>query len=78
MEKKTTILPVFTILLLSILLLNGCKSEFEQIRTGGDVKKIYSKATDYFTQEEWQKAQTLLEMIIPNVRGTKEAEDVFF
>jgi outer membrane protein assembly factor BamD len=78
MEKKTTILPVFTFLLLGILLLNGCKSEFEQIRTSGDVKKIYSKATDYFTQEEWQKAQTLLEMIIPNVRGTKEAEDVFF
>lgn len=78
MEKKTTILPVLTLLLMSILWLNGCKSEFEQIRTGGDVKKIYAKALEYYQAEEWQKSQTLLEMIIPNVRGTKEAEDVFY
>ena len=78
MEKKTTILPVLVLSLMSFLLLNGCKSEFEQIRTSGDVKKIYAKALEYYQAEEWQKSQTLLEMIIPNVRGTKEAEDVFF
>ena len=78
MEKKTTILPVLALLLMSILWLNGCKSEFEQIRTSGDVKKIYAKALEYYQAEEWQKSQTLLEMIIPNVRGTKEAEDVFY
>ena len=78
MEKKTTILPVLVLSLMSFLLLNGCKSEFEQIRTSGDVKEIYAKALEYYQAEEWQKSQTLLEMIIPNVRGTKEAEDVFF
>ncbi|HOY15785.1 MAG TPA: outer membrane protein assembly factor BamD [Haliscomenobacter sp.] len=78
MEKKTTILPVLVLSLMSFLLLNGCKSEFEQIRTSGDVKNIYAKALEYYQAEEWQKSQTLLEMIIPNVRGTKEAEDVFF
>ena len=78
MEKKTTILPVLVLSLMSFLLVNGCKSEFEQIRTSGDVKKIYAKALEYYQAEEWQKSQTLLEMIIPNVRGTKEAEDVFF
>jgi outer membrane protein assembly factor BamD len=78
MEKKTTILPVLAACLMCFLLMFGCKSEFEQIRTSGDVKNIYAKALEYFKEEEWQKSQTLLEMIIPNVRGTKEAEDVFF
>jgi outer membrane protein assembly factor BamD len=78
MEKKTTVLPVLAMLILSALWLNGCKSEFETIRTSGDVKKIYAKSVEYYQAEEWQKAQTLFEMIIPSVRGTKEAEDVFY
>ena len=56
MEKKTTILPILVLSLMSFLLLNGCKSEFEQIRTSGDVKKIYAKALEYYQAEEWAMA----------------------
>ncbi|MCI5081959.1 MAG: outer membrane protein assembly factor BamD [Saprospiraceae bacterium] len=56
----------------------SCKSEFERIRTSGDVKAIYEKAEAYYAEEEYQKAQTLYELIIGSYRGRKEAEDIYY
>ena len=56
----------------------SCKSEFEKIRGSGDTDKIYAKAFEYYEQEEYLRAQTLLELIIPAYRGKPELEKVYF
>ena len=68
------------LLLLSgmFLALTSCKREFERIRSSGDVKAIYEKAEAYYAEEEYQKAQTLYELIIGSYRGRQEAEDIYY
>jgi outer membrane protein assembly factor BamD len=61
-----------------LVLLSSCKSEFEKIRSSGDAELLYKKAYEYYEQEEYQKAQTLYELIISSYRGKKEAEDIYF
>jgi outer membrane protein assembly factor BamD len=56
----------------------GCKSEFEKIRGSGDTDKMYAKAFEYYEQEEYLRAQTLLELIIPAYRGKPELEKIYF
>lgn len=60
------------------LSLASCKSEFEKIRTSGEVDRIYSKALEYYEAEEYQKAQALFEIIISSYRGKREAEEIYF
>lgn len=60
------------------LLSFGCKSEFEKIRGSGDTDKMYAKAFEYYDQEEYLRAQTLLELIIPAYRGKPELEKIYF
>ncbi len=61
-----------------MLLLASCKSEFERIRISGDVDLIYKKANEYYEKEEYQKAQTLYELIISSYRGRQEAEEIYY
>ncbi len=67
----------FTVVGMSILL-SACKSEFEKIRASGDVDRIYKKALEYYENEEYQKAQTLFELVVSSYRGKREAEDIYF
>ncbi len=60
------------------LFFSSCRSEFEKVRTSNDAKLIYEKATAYFEEEEYQKAQSLYELAISGYRGQKEAEDISF
>ena len=60
------------------LLSVNCKSEFEKIRGSGDTDKMYAKAFEYFEQEEYMRAQTLLELIIPAYRGKPELEKIYY
>jgi len=57
--------------------IGACKSEFETVRTSNDPQLIYNKALEFYEKEDWLKAQTLLELSIPNYRGKEEAEDLF-
>lgn len=75
MEKR---LVQFLFLSAFALLSFGCKSEFEKIRASGDTDKIYTKAFEYYEQEEYLRAQTLLELIIPAYRGKPELEKIYF
>ena len=61
-----------------LLVLPGCKSEFEKIRTSGDADTIYKMALDLYDKGEYLKAQTLFELVIGAYRGRKELEDVYF
>lgn len=58
------------------LFLFGCKSEYETIRTSGDPELILKKAYEYYEQEEYQRAQSLFELVIAVYRGRAEAEDL--
>lgn len=69
---------VYAYILLLILGLTSCKSEYERIRTSNNPKKIYQKALSYFDAKDYGKAQSLLELSIPNYRGKEEAEDLFY
>ena len=63
---------------LFLLVVAGCKSDFERVRLSGDTNLIYQKGITYFEKGDYQKAQTLFELIINNFRGQKEAEDLYF
>lgn len=61
-----------------LLLLSGCKSEFERVRISGDPELLYKKANEYYNDGEHQKAQTLYELLLTALRGTPRAEEVYF
>lgn len=56
----------------------SCQSEFEKIRTSGDPELLYKSALTYYEEGSYQKAQTLLELVISSYRGQKEAEDIYY
>ncbi|MCB0619639.1 MAG: outer membrane protein assembly factor BamD [Saprospiraceae bacterium] len=56
----------------------GCKSEFEKIRASGDNESIYKEAMKFYEEGEFQKAQTLFELVIGSFRGRPELEDIYF
>lgn len=72
---KIKLIPILCLALFAAV---SCKSEFEKIRSGGDAAKMLEAADKYYEEEEWQKAQTLYELIIGSYRGKKEAEDIYF
>ncbi|KAA3632185.1 MAG: outer membrane protein assembly factor BamD [Bacteroidetes bacterium] len=67
---------IFVVIALSVFA--SCKSEFEKIRASGDPKLILAKADSYYADENFQKAQTLYELVISSYRGQKEAEDIYY
>ena len=73
--KNNWLLAILAVVFVSF---TSCKSEFERIRSSGDVKAIYDQAEKYFEEEEYQKAQTLYELIIGSYRGQKEAENIYY
>lgn len=66
------------ILLAAILLLTNCRSEFEKVRISGDPALMLEKANEYFEIEEYSRANTLYEMLIPAYRGKSEAESIAY
>ncbi len=75
MNRRLVFISVYTLLFLGI---TSCKSEFESIRSSGDTKKITKKAGEYFAEESYLKAQTLYELVLNSVKGTSEAEKIYF
>ena len=73
MKFRSIILLAF-----AILLIGSCKSEFEKIRASGDPKMVLAKANAYYANEDYQKAQTLYELVIASYRGQIEAEDIYY
>ena len=68
--------PVFFLFLTLSLL--SCRSEFEKIRTSGDVQRIYDEANRLYEEEDYTKSITLMELIIPAYRGRSGAEDLAY
>jgi outer membrane protein assembly factor BamD len=62
----------------SFFTLISCKSEYEKLRTSGNTKAILAKAMDYYKKGDYTKAQGLYDLIISNLRGSVDAEKVYF
>lgn len=69
---------LFITILSSLVFLTSCRSDFELIRTSGDAEAILAAADQYFDTEEYSKANTLYELIIPAYRGKAEAEQIAY
>ena len=74
MIKRT----IFSVILGLIILLSACKSNFEKVRTNPDPDFLIQKAFEYYEAGEYNKAQTLFELVINGLRGKTEAEKVYF
>jgi outer membrane protein assembly factor BamD len=69
---------IFSLTLLCCLSLYGCRSEFETIRTSNEPELILKKADAYYEAGEYQRAQTLYELVIAPYRGRAEAEQIAY
>ncbi|WP_133273776.1 outer membrane protein assembly factor BamD [Hymenobacter radiodurans] len=69
--------PTFFLLLLSALLLGSC-SGYQKLLKSDDVNKKYTAAIKYYDEGDFFKAGTLLEELIPLLRGRPEAEKAQF
>jgi len=76
MKKALINWLVFGVLI--ILSTTACKTEYERVRTSGDVATIFTKSYEYYNEGRYIKAQGLFELIIPTYRGKKELEDIYF
>ena len=66
------------LLIIALFSIVACKSEYEKIRTSGDMELILTRANRYYEKEDWQKAKTLYELVMPSLRGRPDAEGVYF
>lgn len=73
-------ISIFSKFLLAFLVLGlfSCKSQFEKVRTSNSPELIYKTALEYYENEEYQRAQSLLELALNSYRGRKESEDIYF
>lgn len=60
------------------VVMSSCKTEFEKIRTSNDPALILENADMHYKDENYIKAQSLYDIIIPFYRGKEEADDIFF
>lgn len=75
MKKNIVLLAIFGIL---SLVSTSCKNEFEKIRSSGDVNILMKKGLEYYAKGEYQKAQTLFELVMPSIKGRPELEDISY
>ncbi|MCB0531955.1 MAG: outer membrane protein assembly factor BamD [Lewinellaceae bacterium] len=73
--KKT---HVWLLLAGFIWLCSSCKSEFEKIRISGNQDLILNKAFEYYEKGEYQRAQTLFDLVLNTIRGSEKAEKAYF
>lgn len=72
MFKKMKRLLPFIILL---VIVSSCK--YEKLLKSRDYKLKYTKALEYYEEEDYMRAEGLFEQLKPILRGTKQADTVF-
>ena len=56
----------------------SCSNSFEKLRTSGDVSTMTKSALSFYKEEEYIKAQTLFELIMPSLKGQPVLEEISF
>lgn len=73
--KKT----FFWLLFIAVLgLVSACKSKFEIVRTSGNPDLILQKAFEYYEKEDYQRAITLFDLVLNQIKGKDSAEKAYF
>src|SRR5688572_10063094 len=65
-------------IILIFSLLTSCKSSFEQVRLSNDPPRILAESIKFYDKGDYLRAQTLMELILNQYRGTREGEELFF
>ncbi len=63
---------------IGLLAFSSCRSDFETVRTSGDLALLYKKSGEYFDKGDYLKAQQLFELVMPSFRGRPELEKLSF
>ena len=75
MTQRICKIWLFASLVISMLGLSSC-GEYQQVLKSKDPDFKYQKALMYFENEQYVKAQTLLDEVTPYYRGTDRSQDV--
>jgi outer membrane protein assembly factor BamD len=70
-------IPVIIKILVLFVVLASC-SEYEKLLKSDDFQMKYDAAMQYFEDEEYVRAATLIEQILPVYRGTQRAAELSF
>ncbi len=68
----------FLFLLVTFFGASSCSNSFEKLRTSGDVGNMTKSALRFYKDEEYIKAQTLFELIMPSLKGQPVLEEISF
>jgi outer membrane protein assembly factor BamD len=68
----------YLLILLIASSLLACKSSFEQVRTSNDPERILAEALKYYDKGDYLRAQSLMELVLNQYRGTRQGEELFF
>jgi len=71
---KKVLLPL--LFLTGLLATIGCRSDFERVRISNNPQLILETADSLYASEEYNRAITLYELIVPAYRGKREAEHI--
>ena len=74
LKKWAKILFIF---LLTLLITTSC-SKYQRLLKSSDYKLKYEAGVKYYEEEEFYKAKTLFEELIPILRGTDKAEQIYY
>lgn len=69
-------LSLYSLLIFSTLM--ACRSTFEEVRLSNDPERILTASIKYYDEGEYLKAQTLMELVLNQYRGTRQGEELFF
>jgi outer membrane protein assembly factor BamD len=68
---------IIFLFVLFVFILTGC-SDYQKLLKNPDKKLKYKKAVEYYNKEEYAKAATLFENLLPIYRGTSKAETISY
>lgn len=75
---KNKRLAFWGLALLTVLLVQGCKSKFEKLLASNDISKKYQEAIKFYDKKDYNKALTLFDDLVQRYRGRAEAEDLYY
>jgi outer membrane protein assembly factor BamD len=67
---------LFGLLVLATMV--SCKSDFDKLRSSGDVKMLTTRSLQYYEKGDWSKAQTIFELIMPSLKGQAQLEEISY
>ncbi len=71
-KKMRRLIPIF----LLIVIASSCK--YEKLLKSRDYRLKYNKALEYYAEEDYMRAEGLFEQLKPVLKGTIQADTVFF